>query len=66
MGLSAGESLYHYIHSTGYVHAVDIRTIGHSELRNLTLGWVLVLMGLQSIRHVGTSDHLHVALPTNF
>lgn len=66
MGLSPRESSYHYMQPTGYVHAVDLRTIGHSELRNVTLKWALTLMGLQTIRHVGTADHLHVALPTNF
>lgn len=66
MGLSPRESSYHYVQPTGYVHAVDIRTIGHSELRNVTLKWALTFMGLQTIRHVGTADHLHVALPTNF
>lgn len=65
MGLTPRQSSYHYEQPTGFVHAIDLRTIGHSELRNTTLEWSLKLMGFQTIRHVGTADHLHVALPTN-
>lgn len=62
-GLSPLESSMHYQQEDGFVHAVDLRTIGHSEFRNKTLEWSLKAMGLQIIRHVGTADHLHVALP---
>jgi hypothetical protein len=65
MGLTPHQSSMHYVQPTGFVHAIDLRTIGHSELRNTTLEWGLKLMGFQTIRHVGTADHLHVALPTN-
>ncbi len=65
MGLTPRQSSYHYEQPTGFVHAIDLRTIGHSELRNTTLEWGLKLMGFQTIRHVGTADHLHVALPTD-
>ncbi|MEQ9309037.1 MAG: hypothetical protein RLN90_06245 [Balneolaceae bacterium] len=64
-GLSPLESSMHYQQKDGFVHAVDLRTIGHSEIRNKVLEWSLKAMGLQIIRHVGTADHLHVALPVN-
>lgn len=63
MGLTPRQSSMHYVQPTGFVHAIDLRTIGHSELRNISLEWGLKLMGFQTIRHVGTADHLHVALP---
>jgi len=64
-GLTPLESSMHYEQPTGFVHAIDLRTIGHSELRNTTLEWGFKLMGFQTIRHVGTADHLHVALPVS-
>ncbi len=65
MGLPLNESSLHFEQSTGYVHAIDLRTKGHSELRNRALEQSLRFMGLQTIRHVGTADHLHIALPVN-
>ncbi|MCG8373297.1 MAG: hypothetical protein MI700_07170 [Balneolales bacterium] len=62
-GLTPLESSLHYVQDNGFVHAIDLRTIGHSELRNTALEWSLKVMGFQTIRHVGTADHLHVALP---
>jgi hypothetical protein len=64
-GLTPLERSLHYEQKDGFVHAIDLRTIGHSEFRNKTLEWSLRAMGLQIIRHVGTADHLHVALPIN-
>ncbi|MFV1883961.1 MAG: hypothetical protein ACMZ7B_05710 [Balneola sp.] len=64
-GLTPLESSLHYEQKNGFVHAIDLRTIGHSEFRNKILEWSLRTMGLQVIRHVGTADHLHVALPIN-
>jgi len=64
-GLTPLESSMHYEQKDGFVHAIDLRTIGHSEFRNKTLEWSLRAMGLEIIRHVGTADHLHVALPIN-
>lgn len=62
-GLTPLQSSLHYEQDNGFVHAIDLRTVGHSEFRNKTLEWSLRAMGLQIIRHVGTADHLHVALP---
>lgn len=64
-GLTPLESSLHYEQKNGFVHAIDLRTIGHSEFRNKMLEWSLSAMGLQVIRHIGTADHLHVALPIN-
>ena len=62
-GLTPLQSSMHYIQNDGFVHAIDLRTIGHSELRNNSLELTLKLLGFKTIRHVGTADHLHIALP---
>ena len=66
MGIPLNEQSLHFTQSSGYVHAIDLRTIGHTEFRNLLLQTSLRMMGLKTIRHVGTADHLHIALPTSF
>lgn len=63
MGLQARDYSLHFLQPTGFVHAVDIRTIGRSRVANLLVELYFVLMGFHTIRHVGTADHLHVALP---
>ncbi|MEP1305841.1 MAG: hypothetical protein ABJK11_13750 [Balneola sp.] len=63
MGLPANQSSLHYPQPDGYVHAIDLRTKGHSEFRNFMLSNSLRLMGLKTLRHVGTADHLHISLP---
>jgi hypothetical protein len=63
MGLPVFERTLHYQQKNGWVHAVDLRTIGHSEPRNLLLAWYFRAVGLRVVRHVGTADHLHVELP---
>ena len=62
MGLPVFDRTMHYRQSNGWVHAVDIRTIGHGTLRNFALSWYFRLIGLRVVRHVGTADHLHVEL----
>jgi len=62
MGLRSRAQSLHYPQSNGYAHAVDIRTIGHSALRNQLLEMYFGLMGFNTLRHVGTADHLHVSL----
>jgi len=62
MGLRTKKQSLHYVQPNGYVHAVDIRTRGHSELRNRLLEYYFKLMGLNTLRHVGTADHLHISL----
>lgn len=63
MGLPPLESSMHFKQSTGFVHAVDIRTKGRSKVENLLVELYFVVMGFETIRHVGTADHLHVSLP---
>ncbi len=62
MGLATLNKSLHYKQSDGYVHAIDLRTKGHSEVRNFLLQSSLEFMGFKLIRHVGTADHLHVSL----
>jgi hypothetical protein len=62
MGLPDKRNSLHYTQSTGYAHAVDIRTRGHSELRNGLIAIYFRLMGFNTLRHVGTADHLHVSI----
>ncbi len=63
MGLATRASSLHYVQGDGYAHAVDMRTKGRSELRNGLTRLYFHALGLHTVRHVGTADHLHVALP---
>lgn len=66
MGLPVNPSSLHYRQDeTGYVHAIDLRTRGRSEIRNYMLQFSLEIMGFRTLRHVGTADHLHVELEVN-
>ena len=62
MGLKSKKRSLHYKQSNGYVHAMDIRTNGRSEIRNFLLKTYFQLMGFNVLRHGGTGDHLHVSL----
>lgn len=62
MGLKVKSNSLHYEQSSGYAHAVDIRTKGRSEFRNNLIIWYFKFMGFNTLRHVGTADHLHVSL----
>lgn len=63
MGLPLNSNSFHFKQPDGYVHAVDLRTIGHSFIRNAILDTSLQIMGFETIRHTGTADHLHVQIP---
>jgi len=63
MGLPENERTLHYRQRDGYVHAVDLRTAGHGEIRNRLVQLYFWTMGFDTLRHVGTADHLHVSLP---
>ncbi len=65
MGLPENQQSLHYLQSDGYVHAVDIRTAGRAEWKNVLTRLAVNLVGLKSIRHEGTADHLHVYLRLN-
>lgn len=62
MGLPVNQTSFHYRQASGYVHAVDIRTLDRGFIRNALLRGSLEVMGFRTIRHVGTADHLHVEL----
>ncbi len=62
MGIPRHASSLHFTQKSGYVHALDLRTTGRNESRNLLLERVYGLLGFQTLRHVGTADHLHIAL----
>lgn len=65
MGLSQNQQSLHYVQSNGYVHAVDLRTRDRPEWQNWITRIAFNLTGLESRRHVGTADHLHIYLPLN-
>jgi hypothetical protein len=53
----------HYPQQDGTVHAVDLRTAEGGALRNGLVQIYFELLGFETLRHVGTADHLHVRLP---
>ena len=63
MGLPTNSSSLHYPQEDGYVHAMDLHTREHSFLRNRLTQAYFEMLGFRTLRHVGTADHLHVALP---
>lgn len=62
MGLPVNERTRHYQQPDGWVHAVDLRTIGRSEIENRAVQVYFWSMGFSTLRHVGTADHLHVQM----
>ena len=63
MGLAVNPATLHARQPDGWVHAVDLRTAGRSAVRNRLVQWYFEGMGFATLRHVGTADHLHVAIP---
>jgi hypothetical protein len=63
MGLSVNETSLHYRQADGWVHAVDLRTANRGWFRNRLVQLYFWGMGFNTLRHVGTADHLHVDLP---
>lgn len=64
MGLPFNPNSLHYRQEeTVYVHAIDLRTRDRGMIRNFLLQASLDMMGFETLRHVGTADHLHVELP---
>jgi hypothetical protein len=61
MGLPVNQESLHYRQADGWVHAVDLRT--RPGLKSLLVQWYFDVMGFDTLRHVGTHDHLHVSLP---
>lgn len=62
MGLPVNNRTFHYQQADGWVHAIDLRTRGRSEIKNRTVQLYFWMMGFDTLRHVGTADHLHVQL----
>lgn len=62
MGLPTNEASLHFEQSSGYVHALDLRTNGRPEWRNRLVELGFWALGFHSLRHVGTADHLHLSL----
>ena len=63
MGLPAPSRSQHQPQPDGWVYAVDVRTAGRSRIVNALVALYFRAMGFTTLRHVGTADHLHVALP---
>jgi hypothetical protein len=62
MGLPVNERTRHFRQPDGWVHAVDLRTMGRSEIENRAVQLYFWSMGFSTLRHVGSADHLHVQL----
>ena len=62
MDLPVRDASHHYRQRDGYVHAIDLRTIGRPQWRNWITQQYFRTMGFRTLRHVGTADHLHVGL----
>jgi len=62
MGMSSKKHSLHYRQSSGYVHAVDIRTKDRGSIRNFLIRTYFRLMGFNTLRHGGTADHLHISI----
>ncbi len=54
------ETSLHYRQADGWVHAVDLRTANRGWFRNRLTQVYFWMMGFNTLRHVGTADHLHV------
>lgn len=63
MGLPVNPQSLHCRQEDGYVHALDLRTKGHSVVHNLLMKGGFATLGFRTLCHVGTADHLHVSLP---
>jgi hypothetical protein len=63
MGLPVFDGTLHYRQRDGYVHAADVRTAGRCVVKNWLVRLYFWSMGFDTLRHVGTADHLHVELP---
>ena len=62
MGLPTNSRTRHYKQADGWIHAVDLRTVGRGAIKNRSVQLYFWLMGFDTRRHVGTADHLHVEL----
>jgi hypothetical protein len=56
------EASLHFAQDDGFVHALDIRTTERHEWSNRAVELGFWALGFNSLRHVGTADHLHLSL----
>lgn len=63
MGLPVNDGTLHYRQRDGYAHAADLRTVGRGAVENRLVQLYFWSMGFDTLRHMGTADHLHVGLP---
>ena len=63
MGLPIARESMHYRQDDGYVHAMDLRTIGRPEWKNSAIQAYFNIIGMETLRHEGSADHLHVSIP---
>src|SRR5207249_2314672 len=54
MGMRPADGSLHYVQADGYIHAVDLRTRGRSEVKNRLVQLYFWSVGLGTLRHVGT------------
>lgn len=66
MGLKTKTNSLHYAQKDGYAYAIDLRTNGKSTIRNTLTKWYFDLMGFNTLRHIGTGDHLHISLSCHY
>lgn len=62
MGLPTKKASLHYRQADGYVYAIDIRVNHRSEIKSALATLYFRMMGLRTLRHGGTADHLHISL----
>jgi len=65
MNIDINSNSLHYPQpGTGFVHAVDLRTIQKAEVMNVITEWYFILAGFSTKRHAdnATNDHLHIQL----
>ena len=62
MGLKTAKNSLHYKQKDGYAYAIDLRTNNRHEFRNRMMQFYFYILGFNTLRHVGTDDHLHISL----
>lgn len=66
MGLKTARNSLHYKQKDGYAYAIDLRTNNRNEGRNRAMELYFKILGFNTLRHVGTGDHLHVSLHCHY
>lgn len=66
MGLKTAKNSLHYKQKDGYAYAFDLRTNNRHEFRNKLMQIYFRVLGFNTLRHVGTDDHLHISLVCHY